>query len=302
MASWNTLPIPARKNSLRELFNSNKDAILARMPRGVNAERLMKIAINAVTQNPKLLDCTRQSVMRSMLQCLELGLEPNTPLGQAYLIPFKSDCTLVIGYKGYIGLAYKSNVIEYIDYGLVYSNEEYVIERGLNPIFKHIPIMDSAERGDFIFAYCIIGISGSNRALLYTLTENEIKERERSSKMAGKGAWASSRDAMRLKTVIRHALNKAPLSPEERLAMAMAYDKEESYEENGVAVVDDDTFAEVVGEDDDVDGEDVATETERVANQIKKKKSNGNGKKNFNTPAPNTDDSGEGDQPLPFEN
>lgn len=46
------------------------------------------------------------SFLSAMMNAAQLGLEPNTPLGQAYLILFKNkgvfECQFQIGYKGLI--------------------------------------------------------------------------------------------------------------------------------------------------------------------------------------------------------
>lgn len=52
------------------------------------------------------------SFLAALMNAAQLGLEPNTPLGQAYLIPYKNksvlECQFQIGYKGLIDLAYRN--------------------------------------------------------------------------------------------------------------------------------------------------------------------------------------------------
>lgn len=52
----------------------------------------------------------------AMMQSAQLGLEPNTPLGQAYLIPYKvkgmDKVQFQIGYKGLLELAHRSGKIK----------------------------------------------------------------------------------------------------------------------------------------------------------------------------------------------
>lgn len=73
------------------------------LPSVMTPERFMRIAMTAVTQNPQLGECTPGSFIGALLTAAQLGLEPNTPLGQAYLIPFYNgktrtlDCQFQLG-------------------------------------------------------------------------------------------------------------------------------------------------------------------------------------------------------------
>ena len=42
------------------------------------------------------------------MRCAQLGLEPGSGMGQAYLIPFKDECQFIIGYRGLLNLVYRS--------------------------------------------------------------------------------------------------------------------------------------------------------------------------------------------------
>lgn len=49
-----------------------------------------------------------------MMQAAQLGVEPNTPIGQAYLIPYGNQVQFQLGYKGLIDLAYRSGEVQSI--------------------------------------------------------------------------------------------------------------------------------------------------------------------------------------------
>lgn len=67
-------------------------------------ERFMRMALSAINNTPKLAECTQISFLAALMNAAQLGLEPNTPLGQAYLIPYNNkgtmECQFQIGYKG----------------------------------------------------------------------------------------------------------------------------------------------------------------------------------------------------------
>lgn len=58
------------------------------LPKHMDADRIARIALTAVRTTPKLLDCDQFSFLAALMQSAQLGLELNTGLGQAYLIPY----------------------------------------------------------------------------------------------------------------------------------------------------------------------------------------------------------------------
>ena len=51
------------------------------------AERFARVCVTAFRQNPDLQKSSPASILGAMMTCAQLGLEPNTPSGLAYLIP-----------------------------------------------------------------------------------------------------------------------------------------------------------------------------------------------------------------------
>ena len=54
-------------------------------------ERMMRLMANAIRTTPKLGECDPMSLLGGLMTCAGLGLEPNTIMGHAYLIPFKNN-------------------------------------------------------------------------------------------------------------------------------------------------------------------------------------------------------------------
>ena len=76
------------------------------LPSVITPERFTRIVLSALSTNPKLAQTTPQSFLAAMMTAAQLGVEPNAPLGQAYLIPYFnsrtrcSECQFQLGYKG----------------------------------------------------------------------------------------------------------------------------------------------------------------------------------------------------------
>jgi recombination protein RecT len=75
-------------DTVRAALEKMKSQFQMVLPKHITAERLFRVAMTAIQQTPKLLDCDRQSLYSAVMRSAQLGLEPDGILGQAYLIPF----------------------------------------------------------------------------------------------------------------------------------------------------------------------------------------------------------------------
>lgn len=194
------------------------------LPSVMTPERFTRIALSALNNTPKLQQCTPMSFIAALLNAAQLGLEPNTPLGQAYLIPYKNkgilECQFQIGYKGLIDLAYRSGQIQTIQAHCVYENDYFEYEYGLNATLSHKPA--AAERGEPTFFYGMFkttnggyGFSVMSRAEMeqFAITYSKAHESEYSP-------WKTSFEDMAKKTVVKQALKYAPIKTEFQRAIS----------------------------------------------------------------------------------
>jgi recombination protein RecT len=59
------------------------------LPSILMPERFTRMALSAINNTPKLGECTPMSFIAALMNAAQLGLEPNTPLGQACLSHMK---------------------------------------------------------------------------------------------------------------------------------------------------------------------------------------------------------------------
>jgi phage RecT family recombinase len=78
-----------KPKTLADWVNSLKPEIERALPQHINADRIARIAITAIRTNKQLQSCQPMSFIAALMQSSQLGLEPNTPLGEAYIIPYK---------------------------------------------------------------------------------------------------------------------------------------------------------------------------------------------------------------------
>ena len=183
-------------------------------------DRITRIVLGCVAQTPALKNCTMGSILTSVVKAAELGLEPGSALGEAYLVPFKSTCQMIPGYRGLIALAYRSGQVKSVQSKEVYEGDEFEFELGLNPKLRHVPTGDANSDPEKItHAYCVIQLKEGG--IIYdTMTRKEIDSIRGRSKASSNGPWVTDYAEMAKKTVTRRALKYAPMSIEMSKAFA----------------------------------------------------------------------------------
>lgn len=215
----------SKQNTLQQYIKMYEHQIQQALPNVLTTERFIRMVTNAVKQTPKLAECTPQSFLGSMLTLAQLGLEPNTPLGQAYLIPYSRkgvlQCELQIGYKGLIDLAYRSGELSTLESRVVYANDTFEVELGLNPILKHIP--SPTNKGEPVWVYAIYRLKNGGSAFEVMSIESIEEHAQKFSKSfnSSSSPWVSDFESMAKKTVIKRLLKLAPLKTELQHANAV---------------------------------------------------------------------------------
>lgn len=244
------------KPTMKDWIARSEKAIAKALPSTITAERFTRMATTAVTMNPDLAACTPASFIGAMLQAAALGLEPNTPLGQAYLIPYNNyksgvkEAQFQLGYRGMIELAHRSGEFKSIEAHVVHENDEFDYELGLEPKLKHKPAMKN--RGAITWVYAIYKLQSGGYGFEVMSVEDINEHRQKYSKGNSESSpWNKSWEAMAKKTVIKQALKYAPLKSE--FVKAMVNDdvtlnfKEELADTDEFVIPDEDSrYAEAV--------------------------------------------------------
>lgn len=200
-------------NQIRDLVRRMEPQIKKALPNVITPERFTRMVVTALSTNPTLQECTPMSFIGAMMQAAQLGLEPNTPVGQAYLIPYRVKGTLTcqfqIGYKGMLDLVYRSGQVKDVQAHAVHENDTFEYELGLEPKLRHVPAL--SNRGAVIMYYAVVRmISGG--AVFQVMSKDDIAKFAHDKSQAYKfGPWQTDFDAMALKTVLKRALKYAPI-------------------------------------------------------------------------------------------
>lgn len=186
-------------------------------------ERMMRLMANAIRTTPKLTECEPISLLGAMMTCASLGLEPNTVLGHAYLIPFKNrsknitEVQLIIGYKGMIDLARRSGHVVNIHADVVYSGDEFSFEYGTDQHLRHKP---AGPRENPEYAYCHAKLTDGEAFIVIPYAEVlKIRDASQGYRTAIKynkkdTPWIAQEHQMARKTAVRALFNELPISIE----------------------------------------------------------------------------------------
>ena len=215
----------AKPKTIKQWITTMEPEIKKALPSVITPERFTRMALTAVSSNPKLAECTPESFMGSLMQSAQLGLEPNTPLGQAYLIPYKNkgimEAQFQIGYKGLIDLAHRSGEFQMIDAHEVYENDEFDYVYGLEPVLKHVPRLNG--RGKVIAYYAVFTLKNGGHGFVVMSREDieiHAKTYSQAFKQGWTSPWQTNFDEMAKKTVLKKVLKYAPIKTEFVRAMA----------------------------------------------------------------------------------
>lgn len=255
----------AEKKTMQAYIKAMEPAIKKALPSVITPERFTRMVLSALSSTPKLAECSPQSFLAAMMTAAQLGVEPNTALGQAYLLPYRNhgqmECQFQLGYKGLIDLAYRSGEVSVIQAHTVYENDVFEYELGMDPKLRHVPA--KADRGEAVAYYAMFKTKDGGYGFEVMSVDDVQRHAQRYSKSYGSGSspWRSNFDEMAKKTVIKRALKYAPLKSD--FVRGVAQDETIKAElSDEMYAVPDETVFEAEGEE--IDSTSVDTETGEV--------------------------------------
>ena len=205
----------------------------------INPHQFLHMAVNQIKRNPRLLNVFQKSpasVFSSILTCAELGLSPASQMGEAWLIPYGSECQFQIGYQGLAKILYKNPDVQNITSECVYENDDFNYELGLTPKLTHKPA--TTKRGNLVAVYCVVRFANQD-PIFKVMTIEELKQIQDLSKAGNRSVWFSKTDPqnwMLKKTCFKQLCKLLPKHL--NMTKAVAYDN--IVEGGGVMRLDDD--------------------------------------------------------------
>lgn len=188
------------------------------LPKGMDQDRFMRIVMRAFVQNPRLAQCTRESVIIAVGQAAELGLVPNGMLGHGALIPYKNhksqknEAEFQLMYKGLLELMYRSQKFLVITADEVCEGDAFDYEKGLNAYLKHRPAEENRGEAVKFYAYYKTTNGGFDFVVMTKAECLAWGEKYSPSWSDPKSAWHTAESEMCKKTVLWRLGKYSPVS------------------------------------------------------------------------------------------
>ena len=250
----------------RKLLEKITPQIGRALPRHMTPERMIRIALTELRRTPKLLECSPESFCAAIIMCSQLGLEPGSALGQIYLIPFKSEVTVMLGYKGMIELARRSGQIVSLSAHDVYENDVFEYEYGLHEKLKHVPSLK--DRGKLIAVYSVAHFVGGGHQI-EVMSKGDVDKIRSRSKSGQSGPWVTDYPEMARKTALRKLFKYLPISIEKLQTASMLEEQGDSGEQNLIRLVNDSEDFEVDLSTGEVFESEIVPQADALADKIK---------------------------------
>ncbi|HYQ69099.1 recombinase RecT [Actinophytocola sp.] len=196
-------------------------------PKGAEATQVIRDVMTVARKTPKLLECNAMSVIGAAMTCAQLGLRVAV-MGHAWILPFKQQAQLVIGYQGYRELAFRSGIVESMMARPVHEHDFFEVHYGVEDTLLHRPPKRGTERGEITDYYAIVKYTNGGHAF-WTMSKQEVeRHRDRFALQKDfktgevKGPWKDHFDQMAAKTCFLQLARWMPKSTE--MAMAIEAD------------------------------------------------------------------------------
>jgi recombination protein RecT len=190
-----------------------KGEVARALPTHLKPERFIRIACTALTKTPKLMGCTPQSFFNSLLTLSQLGIEPDGR--RAHLIPYGTECQLIIDYKGIVELVMRNGNVSNIHADVVCEHDAFEYDKG---DIKTHKIDFRKPRGDMYAVYAICRFKDGTEKT-EVMTKDDVDGIRGRSKAGKAGPWVTDYNEMAKKTVFRRLSKWLTLSPEQRDAL-----------------------------------------------------------------------------------
>lgn len=174
--------------------------ISALLPSNVGFDVFVAQLRKAIVSNPGILQCTQASLLNAVLEATELGLNISGTEGEGWIIPFKNsynidgrwtkveEATFIPGYRGIVKLVYMTNLVENIDAHVVYADDHFIMELGMDRRLEFRPNLNPPDKREVLGVYVLIRDKEGGVHFDW-VSKNDLDKIRQSSKAPDSPAW-----------------------------------------------------------------------------------------------------------------
>lgn len=210
-----------RPGDLSRFLETGKGAIAAALPKHLNPDRMLRLALTAFSTQPALRKCTGQSILASIVVASQLGLEPGVA-GQGYLIPYKDTCTFVPGWQGMVGLLNNTGRATAWT-GAVFEGDVFDFQLGSEPKLTHKPGENYGDFEKLTHVYAVGKVNGAEMPIIECWPISRVwKHRDKNNKVGNAHYSYKHPEMYARKVVLLQVLKYLPRSIELNNAIVSA--------------------------------------------------------------------------------
>ncbi|USK77812.1 recombinase RecT [Peribacillus frigoritolerans] len=212
-------PKQEEQGGMMGLLKKMEPEIQRALPATMRSERMIRLALTAFRANPNLKKADPATFIAAVMQSSQLGLEPNTAMQEAFIIPRKNngrmEATFQIGYRGILKLAHNTRQYQSVYAEQVYTEDRFEYELGLHKKLIHVPA--DLPKGEPKYYYAVYHlVNGGYDFVVWSQAKVNIHANRFSAALKNKKStpWTTNFDSMAKKTVLLDLLKYAPKSIE----------------------------------------------------------------------------------------
>jgi len=246
MKTLSTRVISSFNSSIEKYEKANLTDLLAGS--NTSPQKFKQMLINELERNVRLQEVfikNPASFFASALYCAELNLSPSSLVGEFFFTISGEKIKPILGYKGLVALLLRSDKVKKIWAEVVYNEDDFEYELGLEPKMVHVPNFNSIKTCDNI--KCIYACAKIEDEVVFkVMTLEEIKTIVEVLETPSEFYFNDKKDPEKwlLKKVVLKQMSKLMPKEDDRLLKAVSYD--DNVEGGGYLVLDENDSVRVV--------------------------------------------------------
>ena len=195
--------------NIANFLGAHRAQIAERCAKLIDPAKLTRICVQLVNDDKsgKLRQCTQDSFLAALLDCLSCGLLPTHGRGQ--LIPYGSEVKFQIGYQGILELAARAGITA--KPYLIFEEDDFDWTAGTDEAITHKPNFRAKRTPETLMGAYVVATYPDGSKRFEVMTKDEIDAIRDRSKAANNGPWKTDYLEMAKKTVIRRASKYWPI-------------------------------------------------------------------------------------------
>lgn len=163
-AARRQVQVASSLTEVEQFFKANREQIRMALPKHLNTDRMTRLALTALSQNPDLRKCTMRSIFGEVVKASQIGLEIGV-MGQGYLVPYwnekkgVTEAQFIAGWQGLVDLVSRSGRASAWT-GAAFEGDEFDYALGDAPFVKHRPCGED-DPAKITHVYAIGRVNGS---------------------------------------------------------------------------------------------------------------------------------------------